>query len=145
MDPLFRKTTHLNKDKYRPQRSTRRQIEDDDSSGFSSSDYGDGPPVVRDVRGSRGTKSLRFSQPSKTQNIDDVQASLSTINSDLARIVSLLQTQALQRPVIPAQPVLRCTRTTCFCTDGETCEQRLCTSCWPCANKVRVEKFSALA
>ncbi|XP_031554693.1 centrosomal protein of 164 kDa-like [Actinia tenebrosa] len=105
MDPLFRKTAHFPKDKYRPHRSTRRQIEDDDSSGFSSSDYGDGPPVVRDVRGSRGTKSLRFSNPSKTQNIDDVQASLSTINTDLARILSLLQTQTLQRPAIPTQPV----------------------------------------
>lgn len=105
MDPLFRKTAHLSKDKYRPHRSTRRQIEDDDSSGFSSSEYGDGPPILRDVRGSRGTKSLRFSHPSKTQNIDDVQASLSTINTDLARILALLQTQTLQRPAIPAQPV----------------------------------------
>lgn len=103
MDPLFRKTAHLTKEKFRPHRTTRRKIEDDDSSGFSSSDYGDGPPVVRDVRGSRGTKSLRFSHPSKTHNIEDVQASLSTINTDLARILALLQTQALQRTAMPAQ------------------------------------------
>lgn len=61
---------------------------------------------------SRGFKSLRIagSNPSKSHNIDDVQSSLSTINSDLARILALLQSQALQRSTQsvytnPDQPV----------------------------------------
>lgn len=60
----------------------------------------------------RGSKSLRFAaNPSKSHNIDDVQSSLSTINTDLARILTLLQSQALQRPTQhvqygnPDQPV----------------------------------------
>jgi len=108
MEHLYRKSVGIPRDKYRPHRTSRRAHDDDDSSGFSSSDYSDAIPRI-----SRGSKSLRFvgSNPSKGHNIDDVQSSLSTINSDLARILALLQSQALQRTAQsavysnPEQPV----------------------------------------
>ncbi|KAK3726919.1 hypothetical protein QZH41_016709 [Actinostola sp. cb2023] len=101
MDHLYR----LPRDKYLPHRTTRKTLDDEDSSGFSSSDYGDVGTKGRDVRMSRGAKGLRFANPTKSHNIDDVQSSLSTINTDLARILALLQSQALQRPSLSTRPV----------------------------------------
>ena len=79
---------------YRPRKSPRRHMENDDSSGVSSSEYGD--VVNGDVRGSdvrlRARKpKLRGSSSRQRQDTTVMQSSLQHINTDLARILSLLE------------------------------------------------------
>ena len=102
-EATFRESRHARqarpsaKDRYRPRKTPRKTLDDDDSSGISSSDYGDvisGNVRRSDVKmGSRQPKPAvrRYSAGDETS--EAVQYSLQQINSDLARILRLLSTR----------------------------------------------------
>ncbi|PFX32468.1 Centrosomal protein of 164 kDa [Stylophora pistillata] len=90
------------RDRHRPRKTPRKTLDDDDSSGISSSDYGDiisGNVRRSDVKmGSRQPKVAlprNLRKPSTgDESSEAVHYSLQQINTDLARILTLLQTRA---------------------------------------------------
>lgn len=88
-------------DRHQPRKTVRKIIDDDDSSGISSSDYGDA--ISGNVR--RSDVKNRSRQPKKApgrgvkrhsvgdENSEAVQYSLQQINNDLSRILKLLSSR----------------------------------------------------
>ncbi|XP_020608436.1 uncharacterized protein LOC110047046 isoform X2 [Orbicella faveolata] len=110
-------------DRHRPRKTPRKTVDDDDSSGISSSDYGDvisGNVRRSDVKTGRQPKvaipkSLRKPTTGE-ESSEAVQYSLQQINTDLARILTLLRTRppAFTYPTVtqPIPDALRGSRVT---------------------------------
>lgn len=96
------------KDRHHPRKTPRKVVDDDDSSGISSSDYGDaisGNVRRSDVKtGSRQLKPATLRGVGRSsvssENSEAVQYSLQQINTDLTRILNLLGS----RPPVFAYP-----------------------------------------
>lgn len=117
-DTFLRNARHArpsrSSDRHRPRKTPRKTVDDDDSSGISSSDYGDvisGNVRRSDIKTGRQPKvtipkSLR--KPSTGEESSEaVQNSLQQINTDLARILTLLRTKppAFTYPTVTQTPL----------------------------------------